>query len=86
MRTFNIFILCTLNFCFSLSAQKHTIFGTISNLENGEHLIGATISIKDNNIGTLTNNYGFYSLTIPKGIYNINFSFIGYKWIDRQLK
>jgi len=80
-----------LTFCFLLTnlgllAQKHTIFGTITDLENGEHLIGATISIKDNIIGTLTNNYGFYSLTIPQGIYNINYSFIGYKTITYRIK
>ena len=79
-----------LTFCFLLTnlvllAQKRTVFGTISDLENGEHLIGATISIKDKNIGALTNNYGFYSLTIPQGIYNINFSFIGYKTITYQV-
>ena len=68
-----------------LLAQKHTIFGTIIDLENGEHLIGATISIKDKNIGTLTNNYGFYSLTIPEGTYNIAISFIGYQTITRNV-
>lgn len=76
---------CFLLTNFLLLAQKHTIFGTISDLENGEHLIGATISIKDKNIGALTNNYGFYSLTIPEGSYNIAISFIGYQTITSNV-
>jgi carboxypeptidase-like protein len=80
-----VLTLCFLVTNFVLLAQKHTIFGSISDLESGEHLIGATISIKDKNIGVLSNNYGFYSLTIPVGIYNINFSFIGYKTITYRV-
>ena len=70
---------CFLLTNFLLSAQKHTIFGTIRDLENGEHLNGATILAEDKNAGSTSNNYGFYSLTLPDGTYNISFSFIGYK-------
>jgi hypothetical protein len=69
-----------------LLAQKHTIFGNISDLENGEHLIGATILAEGKNLGTSSNNYGFYSLTLPAGSYNISFSFIGYKTISYKIK
>ena len=64
---------------FLLQAQKHTIFGNIIDIENGEHLIGATILAEGKNAGSSSNNYGFYSLTLPDGQYQISFSFIGYK-------
>ena len=70
---------CLLLTNFLLLAQKHTIFGNILDIENGEHLIGATVLAEDKNVGSSSNNYGFYSLTLPGGPYNISFSFIGYK-------
>jgi len=63
----------------SISGQKHTIFGNISDLKSGEHLLSATVLIAGENTGAFTNNYGFYSLTLTSGIYNISYSFIGYK-------
>ncbi len=63
----------------SLWSQNHTIFGKITDLENGEFLAGATVRAEGTNQGTTSNNYGFYSLTLPKGSYNISFSFVGYK-------
>ncbi len=62
-----------------LSAQKHTLFGIIRDKTTGESLIGATISIEDRSIGTASNNYGFYSLTIPHGKHRIECSYIGYQ-------
>ncbi len=58
---------------------KYTISGFIKDKETDENLIGATILIKGTRIGTITNSYGFYSLTLPKGEYDIEFSYIGYK-------
>ena len=48
-----------------LAQEKFTISGTITDNESGEALIGATIYIKALNTGTVTNNYGFFSLTVP---------------------
>jgi hypothetical protein len=60
-------------------AKAHTLSGYIKDKATGEALIGAYIYAKGTSIGTSTNSYGFYSLTIPDGKYNIVFSFIGYK-------
>ena len=70
---FSIFI-----FAFSASAQKHTVSGYITDLSNGETIIGANIFCKELGIGTTANTYGFYSLTLPKGSYEITYSFLGY--------
>ncbi len=64
---------------FSLFAQNATLSGYVKDLKTGETLIGASIYNKDNNAqGTVSNNYGFYSLTLPKGKYDIKISYIGY--------
>lgn len=63
-----------------LSAQQHTISGYINDAEDGEALIGATVSLSEPaGTGTVTNIYGFYSLTIPDGDYEVRYSYLGYQ-------
>lgn len=61
-----------------LLAQRHTISGYITDAVSGEKLIGANIYLKDNLTGTSSNNYGFYSLTLDKGVYELVVSYVGY--------
>ncbi|HNP19021.1 MAG TPA: carboxypeptidase-like regulatory domain-containing protein [Fulvivirga sp.] len=61
------------------SQNKHTLSGTLTDKETGEALIGATIFITAIKKGTITNNYGFYSLTIPESdSIGVVFSYLGY--------
>lgn len=60
-------------------AKKVTISGYIKDASNGEDLIGAACYIKELKKGTITNPYGFYSLSIPAGFYTISYSFLGTK-------
>jgi hypothetical protein len=62
----------------SYSQDKYTISGYLKDVKNGEALIGATISKQSTNIGVATNEYGFYSLTLPKGKHAIALNYIGY--------
>ena len=62
-----------------VSKIRHTINGYIKDAATGETLIGATISIKGNAKGITTNAYGFYSITLTEGNYDLLISFIGYK-------
>lgn len=59
--------------------EKYTISGYVKDAATGETLIGANIYIKKLQTGTITNNYGFYSLTIPEGDYTIVYRYIGYE-------
>ncbi len=59
--------------------KSYTITGYIRDLATGETLIGATISIKGNNRGITSNQYGFYSITLNGGSYTLISSFVGYK-------
>jgi len=56
-----------------------TISGTVTDSANHEIMIGATIYVKETGIGAISNNYGFFSLTIPEGNYTLQSSFLGYK-------
>ena len=60
------------------SQETITISGSVKDFDNGESLIGATVFIPELNLGTSTNNYGWFSVTIPDGQYNIQISYIGY--------
>ncbi|MBI3238016.1 MAG: TonB-dependent receptor [Flavobacteriia bacterium] len=65
--------------------EKATLSGTIEEGKKGEELIGATIKIKDQNIGAQTNEYGFYSLTLPVGTYTFIISSYGYESLDTTI-
>ncbi|MGB0931107.1 MAG: TonB-dependent receptor [Chitinophagales bacterium] len=73
-----------LTFMFAISAfgqQKTTLSGHITDAASGEELIGVNIYIKELGTGGVTNVYGFYSLTVPRGRYEITYSYIGYESI-----
>ena len=60
--------------------NKFTISGYVKAANSGEALIGATVSIKEMaTTGSVTNAYGFYSITIPEGKYTVLAQFIGYE-------
>ncbi|MDY8134032.1 TonB-dependent receptor [Aquimarina sp. 2201CG5-10] len=60
-------------------SKKYTISGTLTDTSSGETLLGANIIIKDHNKGAVTNEYGFYSITLPEKTYVVQFSYIGYE-------
>ena len=59
--------------------QKISFNGYVKCGSTGEGLIGSTIFVEELGTGTITNLYGFYSITLPKGSYSIRFSYIGYE-------
>lgn len=58
--------------------EKFTLSGTVTDAESGETLMGANILISELQTGTVSNQYGFYSITLPKGNYEIVYSIVGY--------
>mgnify|MGYP001795348320 CR=1 FL=1 len=68
--------------------QKVTISGYIKDASTGEDLIGATALVNDlAGVGTTTNIYGFYSLTLPAGEHQVAFQYLGFqvKMLDLTL-
>jgi hypothetical protein len=58
--------------------EKFTLSGTVSETETGETLIGVNIIIPELNSGTVTNEYGFYSIRLPQGDYEVFYSSLGF--------
>lgn len=58
--------------------EKYTLSGTITEAASGETLIGVNVLIPELNAGTITNEYGFYSLTVAAGTYEVVFSSLGF--------
>ncbi|MBN2682851.1 MAG: TonB-dependent receptor [Bacteroidales bacterium] len=72
---------------FSLTGfgQKVTISGYVSDAKTGEKLIGASVYDETLRLGTITNDYGFYSLTVPAGPVKFTVSYIGYSTHQKDL-
>ncbi len=65
---------------------KVALNGYVKDASNGEALIGATVLIKELGTGVVTNVYGFYSVTLPPGSYNVEYSYIGYFPVTRAVE
>ncbi|WP_282135451.1 TonB-dependent receptor [Seonamhaeicola maritimus] len=66
--------------------EKFTLSGIISESTSNETLIGVNIIFPEVKSGTTTNEYGFYSITLPKGTYKISISYLGYTTINEDLE
>ncbi|HSF46351.1 MAG TPA: carboxypeptidase-like regulatory domain-containing protein, partial [Chitinophagaceae bacterium] len=60
------------------SQQRFTISGYVRDSLSRETLIGASVTVKEQNRGVTTNQYGFFSITLPAGNYTLVTSFVGY--------
>jgi hypothetical protein len=79
-RTRIILFLCLFIFSFlSFAQQKYTLSGTISEASSNETLIGVTIAVPELKTGVTTNEYGFYSITLPEGEHQILVNYLGFK-------
>ena len=59
--------------------KKVSVSGYIRDASNGEALIQATLQVPQLGIGTYTNTYGFYSLTLSPGTYTLQVSYLGFE-------
>ena len=71
---------------YSYGQENYTISGIVSEKNSGETLIGVNVILSDLSRGTVTNGYGFYSITLPKGTYTLELSYIGYQTISKQIE
>ena len=65
--------------------QRYTLSGYLRDATSGEALIYATIYPETLKTGVSTNEYGFFSITLPEGKYNFVFSYIGYQKIKKEI-
>ena len=80
-----ILLIVLLTSIFSFSQEKFTLSGTIADLKTKETLIGVNVFILETKTGITTNEYGFYSITLPKGEYTISISYVGYQVIEEKI-
>ena len=69
--------------CLQLLAQTRTIKGVVTDAQNGEALIGATVIVEGDKSGTVTDFDGNFSLQVPSSARKVKISYIGY--IDQQV-
>ncbi len=73
-----LFLFVLLLGSYSFSQNSFTISGVITDGISGETVIGARIKVKEDvKLGAVSNEYGFYSLTVKEGTYTFEFSFSG---------
>ena len=70
---------------FGFSQNQFTLSGSIYESEGQETLIGANIIFPKVNTGATTNEYGFYSITLPEGTYDVKVSYLGYSSISKTI-
>ena len=69
----------------AFSQAKFTISGTIVDSKNNESLIGVNVGISELKIFATTNEYGFYSITVPSGNYTLSISYVGYALVNESV-
>jgi hypothetical protein len=65
-------------------ATRYTISGNISDKESGERLAGATVYIPEIQNGAMSNEYGFYSISLIPGKYTLMYKYMGY--VDQKME
>ncbi|WP_316751254.1 TonB-dependent receptor [Pedobacter gandavensis] len=82
-----LLLLLCIFFQYSSAQTKRTLSGSVTDAKTGETLIGASVSVKgSSNAASLTNAYGFYSIIVSEGKYEVAVSFIGYKTTIKQVE
>lgn len=67
------------SFSLAYSQEKFSISGYVKDAGTGEDMFAVNVYVKQIQKGTTSNIYGFYSMTLPKGEYELTFTFLGYE-------
>lgn len=70
---------------FGISQQKYTLSGTVTETASNETLIGVTLVFPELNTGVTTNEYGFYSITLPEGEHQVLVSYLGFRDVGQTV-
>lgn len=85
MKKFTVLCILLYNISSSFAQQKFTLSGVVKESTSLETIIGVNVYISELAIGETTNEYGFYSLTLPSGTYEITVSYLGFKTIFKTI-
>jgi hypothetical protein len=68
------------------AVKRYTVSGHVKDTGTGEDLFGASVLVVELSTGTVTNEYGFYSVSLPAGQYSLRFSYMGYELQVHEIK
>ena len=80
-----LFLLLVLTNLSLFGQTTFTLNGTIRDASSNETLNGVNVIINELQTGTVTNTYGFYSISIPEGNYTITLSYLGYNTTSQNI-
>lgn len=86
IRLITVFSLWMLFLGSTQAQNKFSVSGTVTDEATGETILGANVVVKELGRGVSTNLYGFYSISLPAGVYTFVFSFIGYTSIEKTVE
>ena len=66
--------------------KKYTVSGYMTDASSGESLISAALVERNSRQGTVTNNYGYYTLTLPAGDVELEYSYVGYETVEHRFR
>ena len=84
MKKLGVILIAVMISLTALSQNRFTLSGYVTD-EQGEAITGVYVIVPNSSYGTITNVYGFYSLTLPAGNYVIRYSFIGFETKEQQI-
>jgi len=86
MSGYRFFLIICLLFFLQTFAKSNTIEGRVIESRTGEPLIGANISIIENNRGTATDRNGYFRIErLPEGIYTLRVQYVGYSPVTQTI-
>ncbi len=68
-----------------VDVRSLTLSGFVRDAATGEELIGANVFVKKLGSGTITNKFGYYSLTLPASEYQVSYSYVGYGSVSKTI-
>lgn len=81
-----LFFFVLLSFFITFSQEKYTISGTIVDNATKETLIGVSLFFVEAKASVFTNEYGYYSITLPKGNYTIQIDYFGFATVTEKIE
>ncbi|MCQ2960518.1 MAG: TonB-dependent receptor [Bacteroidales bacterium] len=67
-------------------AQQFALSGVVKDSKTGEVLVGASVSVVGTDIGTFTDTKGAYYIPLKKGIYKVEYSYLGYEDLQTDVQ
>ena len=78
-------LILTISSLQAIAQETFTLSGYVTDGRSGESLIGAKVFIPSIRKGVITNNYGFYSITVDGGVYSVEFRMTGIETVTKEI-